>query len=188
MSSVPKKPRRPRDILKNVPKFEIDKARDFFDMGMSAEQGYKQRGTPGRQACQILWRNWGQDLHDGYNMKINERQIIEKEKFRISLQRILFKLEYMLQKLEQYLDSDYEAHKESLRKGEKSEGFKINPRIEHLRLHLLEDIVGVRDGIARTVMEPTVMEKEESEILKHLEEQADRMAGNVKDVVSKDRR
>lgn len=188
MSSVPEKPRCPRDVLKNVPKSEIDKAKDFFEMGMSAEQGYKQRGTPGRQACQILWRQWEQDLHDGYNLKINERQIIEKEMFRISLQRILFKLEYMLQKLEQYLDSDYETHKESLRKGEKSEGFKINPRIEHLRLHLLEDIVGVRDGIARTVMEPTVMEKEESEILKHMEEQADRMAGNVKDVVSKDRR
>lgn len=188
MSSVPKKPRRPRNILKNVPKSEIDKARGFFDMGMSAEQAYKQKGTPGRQACQILWRKWGQDLHDGYNMKINERQIIEKEKFRISLQRILFKLEYMLQKIEEYLDSDYEAHKESLRKGKKSEGFKINPRIEHLRLDILEDIVRVRDAIARIVMEPTIMEKEEEEILKHLEEQADRMAGNVKDVVSKDRR
>jgi len=185
MSNVPEKPRRPRDILKNVPKSEIDKARDFFDMGMSAEQGYKQRGTPGRQACQILWRNWGQELQDGYNMKINERQIIEKEKFRISLQRILFKFEYMLQKIEEYLDSDFEAHKESLRKGEKSKGFKISPRIEHLRLHLLEDIVRVRDAIARTVMEPTIMEKEEETILKRLEENAERLAGKTKNALDK---
>ena len=185
MSSVPKKPRRPRDVLKNVPKFEIDKAREFFDMGMSAEQAHKQRGTPGRQACQILWRQWEDDLHEGYNMKINERQIIEKEKFRISLQRILFKFEYMLQKIEEYLDSDFEAHKESLRKGEKSKGFKISPQIEHLRLHLLEAIVGVRDGIARIVMEPTIMEKDEEEILKHMEENAERLAGKTKNALDK---
>ena len=172
-------------ISKNIPQAEIDKAREFFDMGMSAEQTARQKDTPGRDSCQIFWNGWEEELHGNYNLKINERQIKEKEKLRISLQRILFKLEYMLQKIEEYLDSDFEAHKESLRKGEESKGFKVNPRIEHLRLHLLEDIVRVRDAIARIIMEPIIMEKEEEEILKHMEENAERLAGKTKNALDK---
>ena len=178
-----KRQRTIQSISKNIPKSEIEKAREFFDMGMSAEQTAKQTDTPGRDSCQIFWGGWEEQLHSNYNLKINERQIKEKEKLRISLQRILFKLEYQLNKLEQFLDRDYEEVQAKAAKGEEHGEFGFVARLERLRLDLLEDIVKVRDAIARIIMEPTIMEKEEETILKHLEANAERLAGKTDDAV-----
>jgi len=172
-------------ISKNIPQSEIDKARGMFNLGLSAEQTSKQTDTPGRDSCYIFWKGWEDELHENYNLKINERQIKEKEKLRISLQEILFKLLYQLNKLEKYLDKDYEEVQAKAKKGEEGGEFGFVARLERLRLDLLEDIVKVRDAIARIVMEPTIMEKEEETILKHLEENAERLAGKTKNALDK---
>ncbi len=56
------------------------RARELFDMGIDAEFTWKLSDTPGRQKCYNLFKKWTQKLLETYTVKINDRQIIAKQK------------------------------------------------------------------------------------------------------------
>ena len=155
-------------------------ARDFFDMGMDAEFTWKQPGTPGRQKCYTLFKKWTQVLLENYTVKINDRQIIAKQKNILSFRRLLFKLECQLDK---FLNLTKEHQNQWMKKARtvQSEGFDIpsyEPRMEweYFIRKLIVDIAEMSDHITTTEYTLTVHEQSEEEILKYLEGLQERRA------------
>mgnify|MGYP001610528583 FL=1 len=91
-----------------IPEQQIVTARNFYNMGMDATFTSKQPGTPGRETCQKLWRFWDNELRDSYNMDINERQILAKQRINESYKRLLFKLEIQLNQYETAINSHFD--------------------------------------------------------------------------------
>jgi len=161
-------------------KSKEQRAREFFDMGISAELAWKQPNTPGRQKCFNLFKKWSQELLENYDMKINSRQIIAKQRNLISFQRLLFKLESQFDQFSNLLDE----HRNNWEKQvitAKSKGLEpplYEPRMEWVYFirKLITDIAEMRDHLALTDYTLTVHEQSEEEIIKYLEELQERRA------------
>ena len=147
-------------------------------MGIDAEFTWKLSDTPGRQKCYNLFKKWTQELLETYTVKINDRQIIAKQKNLISFQRLLFKLESQLDQFSNLLDE----HRNNWKKQviiAKSKGLEpplYEPRMEWVYFirKLITDISEIRDHLALTDYTLTVHEQSEEEITKYLEELQER--------------
>ncbi len=156
-----------------------ERARDFFVMGMDAEFTWKQPGTPGRQKCYSLFKKWTLELLENYHANANERQLIGKQKLSLSFRRLLFKLEYQLNKFFNLTEEHRNDWRMQARKAE-SLGFEppapYEPRMEweYFIRKLITDIAEIRDHLAATDYALTINEKDEEEIVRYLEELQER--------------
>ena len=161
-------------------KSKEQKAREFFDMGISAELAWNQPNTPGRQKCYNLFKKWSQELLESYPVNINEKQIIAKQRNLISFQRLLFKLEYQLNKFFKLTEDHRNNWKMMLKQAESRclEPPTYEPRMEweYFIRKLITDIAEIRDHLALTDYTLTVHEQSEEEIIKYLEELQERRA------------
>ena len=156
------------------------RARDFFDMGMDAEFTWKQPGTPGRQKCYSLFKKWTQVLLEDYTVKINDRQVIAKQKHILSFRRLLFKLECQLDKFLNLTEDHRNDWKIKARQAETRglESPTYEPRMEwaYFIRKLIVDIAEISDHITTTEYTLTVNEQSEEEIVKYLEDLQERRA------------
>jgi len=156
------------------------KARCFFEMGIGAESTWKEPGTPGRQKCYALFKKWSLELLENYTEKINDRQIIAKQKNILSFSRLLLKLEGQLDKFLN-LTNEHHTQWQEETKTAKSKGLDIpyyEPRMEweYFIRKLIVDIAEISDHITTTEYTLTVHEQSEEELVKYLEELQERRA------------
>lgn len=165
-----------------IPEQQIVTARNFYNMGLSAELSSKQPEMPGRESCQKLWRFWDNELRNSYNMDTNERQILDKQRMNESYKRILFKLEIQLNRYDTALDSEFQEWQRNTKKMEdagkhdKVKAYQINNKLEMDKLKIMQTILEIRDAMTALSVTPTVNERGEAEILKYLQAKADRYA------------
>lgn len=165
-----------------IPEQQIITARNFYNMGMDAEFAFKQPGTPGRDSCQKLWRFWDNELRDSYNMDINDRQVLAKQRMGESYKRLLFKLEIQLNQYETAINSHFDQWQANANillaqdKANKISPYKPNDIHQRIKMALIESIINCRDRMTALEIASTVDERGEMEILKHLQAKADRYA------------
>jgi len=151
------------------------RARDFFVMCMDVEFTWKQPGTPGRQKCYSLFKKWTLELLENYHANANERQIIGKQKLSLSFRRLLFKLEYQLNKFLNLTEDHRNNWKIQAKKAELigiEPPAPYEPRMEweYFIRKLITDIAEIRDHLATTDYALTIHEGSEEEIIRYLEE------------------
>lgn len=152
-------------------------AREFYEMGLSAEIAWKQPDTPGRQKCYRLFKKWDNELLDNYNYDINDRQIIAKSRMILSYHRYIFKLEYQYNKFFTIIENHRKEWEYKVREAESkgNEPPKYEPRMEweYFARKLILDIEQMRDKMGAVDVQPTVAESSEEAVMEFLKAKRD---------------
>lgn len=154
------------------------RAKEFFDSGLTAEQTCQQPNTPGRNKCYRLFKKWQAELIDSYDYDTNERQIMAKQKFDLVFARLIFKLEYQLNKFENLIENHMKNHefesKELESQGKTSQPYEPKMEWEYMYRNLILRIAELHDAKCALIISPTVHETSEETMLKYLEKKQER--------------
>ena len=167
-----------------IPEEQIDNLKDFWKMGLSAEQASNKSNTPGRQTCQKYFRQWNERIRKEYDIETNERQILAKQKLRVAFQRLLEKLEDQLNTFENIctvLFNKWHAKNKEAIDGKKYTEigeYEPNMHAEKMKRQLVGMIAEVQDAMAANDIAPTLMEQSESAVI-------DRIKKRTKKVLKK---
>ena len=163
---------------------EIDNLRDFWKMGISAEQAHNKPNTPGRDKCQKYFKQWDEGVRSEYDSETNERQILAKQKLRVSFQRLIEKLEDQLNTFENIctvlFNKWHAENKEAIDSKKYTEigEYEPNMHAEKMKRQLVGMIAEVQDAMAANDIAPTLMEQSESAVI-------DRIKKRTKKVLKK---
>ena len=157
------------------------KLRPFFDMNMTALFVSTQPGMPNIHTVTRIFSKWANQLLDSYDYgHVDERQVLAKIKLTNAFQRLLFKLEYQLNRFENIIEEDREAQTLA-RINVGSEGriddvkpYTPNMMWEYMYKKLVESIAELQDAIAANESVPTVWEQSEDFVRKRLQAKRDK--------------
>lgn len=176
MSSTPTKQRSRKKgragRLSEIPPFQIDRAREYFDMNQTAEYASKQPDTPGREACQKLFRQWEMELIDGRNLDVDERQQLALEKLKNTYRRLITKAEFQLNIFENLSQQKRKEWSKALGiKGATLPDYKPDMQWEYMIKNLNEYIAQLQDSLISMDIQTTVNEDSEEARLAQLQKQ-----------------
>jgi len=164
-----------------IPQEQIDNLKDFWKMGLSAEQTSNKPNTPGRQTCQKYFRQWNEQIRKEYDIETNERQILAKQKLRISFQRLLEKLEDQLNTFENIVTVRFNKWHADNKKAidEKQytaiEDYHPNMEAERMKKSLTGMIAEIQDAMAASEIAPTIMERAESAVIDRIKKRTNKI-------------
>jgi len=150
------------------------KLRPFFDINLPASFVATQPGMPNRHTIEKYFSIWTEELRDSFNENIQERQIITIQRFINSMQRIIFKLEYQLNKFENLIEEDRQYQIAQNKRAEyenRLDDIKpYTPKMEweYLVLKIINMLINLHNYIAGVMTLPTAYEMHEDEILRNL--------------------
>ena len=164
-----------------IPQEQIDNLRDFWKMGLSAEQASNKPNTPGRESCQKYFRQWNEQIRKEYDIETNERQILAKQKLRVAFQRLLEKLEDQLNTFENIttvLFNKWHAdNKEAIDEKQytKITEYEPNMNAEKMKRILVGMIAEIQDAMAANETAPTIMEESESAVIDRIKKKTNKI-------------
>ncbi len=164
-----------------IPEEQIDNLKDFWKMGLSAEQASNKPNTPGRQTCQKYFRQWNEQIRKEYDIETNERQILAKQKLRIAFQRLLEKLEDQLNTFENICTVEFNKwhadNKEAIdgKQYTKIEKYEPDFNSERMKKSLVGMIAEIQDAMAANEIAPTIEERAESAVIDRIKKRTNRV-------------
>ncbi len=167
----------------NVPPQQLERAREFWKMGMSADYTTGQPNTPGRQTTQVLFAKWDDEARKEFDIETNERQIMEKVRLKASFERLVGKLEFELNRLENIVNISWskwqEENRDELSKPNpdysKIKEYKYNLQYSWLNVTLIKSIGELRDAMAANMITPTMYEESETNVIEHLKDRTQKL-------------
>lgn len=181
MTTTPAHTSLDKEKKSKIPQEQIDNLKDFWKMGLSAEQASDKENTPGRQTCQKFYRQWNEQIHKEYDIETNERQILAKQKLRIAFQRLLEKLEDQLNTFENIttvLFNKWHAdNKQAIDEKKYTEIAKYEPDMnaERMKKGLVGMIAEIQDAMAANEIAPTIMEQSESAVIDRIKKKTNKL-------------
>lgn len=160
---------------------EIDSLRDFWKMGISAEQAHNKPNTPGRDKCQKFFKKWDEDVRSEYDLETNERQILFKQKLHVSFQRLIEKLEDQLNTFENIttvlFNKWHAKNKEAIDSKKYTEigEYEPNMHAEKMKRTLVGMIAEIQDAMAANETAPTIMEESESAVIDRIKKRTNKV-------------
>ena len=164
-----------------IPQEQIDNLKDFWKMGLSAEQAHNKPNTPGRDKCQKFYRKWNEQIRKEYDIETNERQILAKQKLRISFQRLLEKLEDQLNTFENICTVEFNKwHADNKKAIDEKQYTKIEKYVpdmnaERMKKSLVGMIAEIQDAMGANEIAPTIMEQSEAAVIDRIKKKTDRL-------------
>lgn len=173
---------RERNLFRDITEMQISTAKEYYDMGLPAEETYQKPGTPGRKTTQKLFKYWDQLYLEEYGkMSTHDRQVIVKGRIKITFSKLLYGLNYQLNLVANQVEDErkfHETHNENLvRGGRKDEirPFNVNIGLENLRLRIMREMRETVDFMATLEVTPIAYELTDQQILADLKEREELM-------------
>ncbi|TBR09830.1 MAG: hypothetical protein EPO62_04440 [Candidatus Nitrosotenuis sp.] len=177
---------RERKRFREVPEIQLATAREYYDMGQTAEATYQKPGTPGRKTTQKLFKYWNEDYLKEYDvMQLTERQIIAKRRFQTGMSDLIFKLHYQLSLIENEVEGKRKIHQTKMDNminyGHKEDirPFEIDIPLEQLRLKIILSIRELRDYDTAIEIQPVAYEIQDETILNTLRQREEMLRDKV---------
>jgi len=181
MALTPEYLRELKKIFKKIDESQILATREFYEAGLTAEFTAEQSTTPMRDTTQRLFRLWNMELLDKHESKISDRQILALEKFKLSGQRMLVRLNSTMNMIDNTVEDHYKKYQiyvDEQQKNAKADQIKeYRPLLgmENLRLRVIALITRIHNMIAGAEAMPVAYELQEERILENLQARTSKM-------------